>query len=291
MKKTTLIHSAWVKPMRDRWYVNNQIEGNLWLYALSVHYAKSVGANIILHTDSEGEKIFGILPYDNIYCTLNGLDKHIHHRFWAAGKMIALENSPLGYIHIDGDVFIKNVEVLNAISFKDEDIVIQNREHLGFVTGYKDLCYEQNLNLLRQYINNNTMRIIKRYERMESAYNTGIFGFKSESLKCRFLDGYWNTVKKLCSNRSFISKISTDQNACPDIILEQMHLYSLCRKYNAKVKSLFKEHDNIVEKAIEIGYTHVIGKEKYTLIYAVKKRLQKQNPELYSKVLDFTKTL
>ena len=45
------------------------------------------------------------------------------------------------------------------------------------------------------------MRIIKRYERMESAYNTGIFGFKSESLKCRFLDGYWNTVKKLCSNR------------------------------------------------------------------------------------------
>ena len=54
---------------------------------------------------------------------------------------------------------------------------------------------------------------------------------------------------------------------------------------------MFKEHDNIVEKAIEIGYTHVIGKEKYILIYAVKERLQKQNPELYSKVLDFTKTL
>jgi hypothetical protein len=259
------------------------------LFALSVHYAKSVGADIILHTDSAGEKIFGVLPYDNIHITLDKLD--LHCRFWAAGKMVAHENSPLGYIHIDGDVFIKTTQALEAITLKNEDVVFQSREYICFDSKYESTFYKYNLDLLRRHVDNDTMRLIKQYESRDNAYNTGVFGFGNENLKREFLGGYWDTANKLCRNQSFIDEVNAYQDTCPDIILEQMHLYCLCRKHNAKTKSVFQEHDNIFEKAKEIGYTHIIGKEKYSHIDEVKARLRELNPQLYSKVSDHIKTI
>jgi hypothetical protein len=281
-----LVHSAWTKPMRNRWYINDQIKSNTWLYALSVHYAKKVGANIVLHTDADGERIFGCLPYDNIYRTLDPLNKCTHHRLWASGKMIAHENSPLGCIHIDGDVFIKTEKALAAITLIDEDVVVQSVECLN--DNYISDCYNDNLNIVRKCVDNDTMRLIMQYR---GAYNTGVFGFGSENMKHEYLGNYWDTANKLCCNQQFVQEMDNNENLCPDIIVEQMHIYALCKKYNAITKFVLCERDNMQEKANEIGYTHVIGKEKYNRIDEVKNRLQQENPELFWRVLNHIKTL
>jgi hypothetical protein len=61
--------------------------------------------------------MLSFIPYDEVITDLN--DIPVHPRLWSAGKFFSLlhENAPI--IHIDGDVFIYNNEVIN----KSADLV------------------------------------------------------------------------------------------------------------------------------------------------------------------------
>jgi hypothetical protein len=123
-------HSYWSKPARSRWNIKNQTIANLWLFALSVVYLKLNRRQIVLHTDTPGERLLSCLPYDNIYRSLDALQE-THPDFWCAGKMIAYEYEPLGNIHIDGDVLLKSEAALKRLDLTDADCVVQNIESCG----------------------------------------------------------------------------------------------------------------------------------------------------------------
>jgi hypothetical protein len=101
-----LCHSYWTAPSeRQRWGIENQIVSNVCLAAVSVAFAKKIGATIALHTDLNGKEFLGWLPYNELHLSLE--QHNFHSAFWASGKILAQEREPLGSIHIDLDVFIK----------------------------------------------------------------------------------------------------------------------------------------------------------------------------------------
>ncbi len=54
------------------------------MYALSLAYLKREGATTILHTDSIEKECLKILPYDEIYTSLNNVPDWINPKFFAA---------------------------------------------------------------------------------------------------------------------------------------------------------------------------------------------------------------
>ncbi|MCL1942240.1 MAG: hypothetical protein FWF54_01630 [Candidatus Azobacteroides sp.] len=276
MKKTRFCHSVWTKPMSGlRWYIEDQLKNNLWLFALSVAYVKKSGHKIVLHTDSFGKEIYGQLPYDEIYLTLDHLD--VHERFWAAGKIYAQEAEPIGSVHIDGDVFLKKQAVYDIIGDRDVDLIVQMIEGNDTPSSLGS-CYEDNMRLILPALNKN---IPPEFNILQNtAYNCGLIKFNNPELKKRYIEGY-KTMIALCSkNQSFVKRLIADNNLCPDIVMEQWWLKSVVEYYGYKIKTVLPER----EKAETIGYTHLIGKNKYDLIPVVKERLSEISPDLYVRV-------
>jgi hypothetical protein len=280
-KKIRLCHSVWTKPMKGfRWNVADQLKQNLWLFALSVAYAKKMGAQIVLHTDQCGKEIYGFLPYDEIYLTLDTLD--VHERFWAAGKIYAQEAEPLGSIHIDGDVFLKKRKVYDIISDTKADLIVQMTEgdNTPSCLGH---TYGDNLNCLLSALGKNLPVEFNKFQ--NTAYNCGLVKFNNPELKKRYINGYKQMVRDASNAPSFVKQLTVDNDICPDLIIEQWWLKSVTDFYNYRVKSVLPEWGADIQKeANRIGYTHVIGKYKYELISTVKERLLEVAPELYKQV-------
>jgi len=279
MEKIRFCHSVWTKPMTgSRWYIEDQLKNNLWLFALSVAYVKKFGHEIVLHTDGLGKEIYGRLPYDEIHLTLDNLNAH--ERFWAAGKILAQEAEPIGSIHIDGDVFLKKRAVYDIIRDRDADVIVQMLEG-GFSIPYPGSCYGDNLNLVLSALNKNIPPEFDR--RQDSAYNCGLVKFNNPEPKNRYIKGYKEMINNCCGDQSFVKRLIADNNMCPDLIMEQWWLKSVTDHYGYKVKTVLSGHD-INEAAVKIGYTHVIGTAKYGLISVVKERLLEIAPDLFTKV-------
>ena len=86
MKKLRFCHLVWSAPMEgDRWGIKNQLYHNIWMFALSVALVKKAGHTVVLHTDSVDKDLFGFLPYDEVFTTLDSFQ--CATRFWAAGKL------------------------------------------------------------------------------------------------------------------------------------------------------------------------------------------------------------
>jgi hypothetical protein len=261
-----------------RWYIEDQLKNNLWLFALSVAWVKKFGHEIVLHTDDLGKEIYGRLPYDEIYPTLDSLD--VHERFWAAGKIYAQEAEPLHSVHIDGDVFLKKQAVYDIVGDRDADLIVQMIEG-DLAVSCPGSCYGDNLKLVLPALGNDIPAEFNR--RQNAAYNCGLVKFNDPDLKNRYIEGYKEMINNCRRNQSFTKRILTDNNLCPDIILEQWWLKSVTDHYGYKVKTVLSGHD-INEAAVRIGYTHVIGTAKYSLIPVVKERLLEIAPDLFTEV-------
>ena len=125
------IHSFSTRPLSIDLYgygALRRMAGNIWYFALSLAYLRRLGVETVLHTDTLGASLLGHLPYDAINLTLNEVPNDIHPRFWAAGKIWALQAEPVGSIHIDGDVFIKSENALRYIDSKHWDFLAQHYE-------------------------------------------------------------------------------------------------------------------------------------------------------------------
>jgi len=282
MEKVRLCHSIWTKPMKGlRWDIADQLKQNIWLFALSVAYAKKMNAEIVLHTDELGKEIFGFLPYDEIHLTLEGLN--VHERFWAAGKIFAQEAEPLGSVHIDGDVFLKKPEVYKLIKDNSADLIVQMVEG-DSTPSCLGSCYEENLNLVLSALNRNVPVEFDRNQ--DSAFNCGLVRFNNPELKRRYIEGYKEMLEFCSREQSFIKRLIANTYQCPDIIMEQWWLKSVADYYDYKVKTVLPGWggDNHGE-AKKIGFTHVIGKDKYAQIPIVKNSLLMINPDLYCMVV------
>ena len=270
-----IFQSFWTKPAIDnRWDQQGQLEANVWLFALSAIYAKKQGITLVLYTDTLGKNLLGHLPYDNICTTLDDIPSDIPTMLWAYGKFIALKEEPLGSIHIDGDVFLKKPEVIKELDMRGYDLIVQNKEYIN--STYKNIE-----NTLIKY-----GELTKEdYIASKSAFNCGVVGFTNAQLKQSYLDFYFGKTTKIASNKAIKAFMTTDKYFCADLSLEQHSLPFLARNYKTKILLRIDKEDywgkNTKVRAEQLGYQHLIGKEKYSFIDRVKLTLLTLDQDIY----------
>ena len=127
MDKLNIIHS---------FYSKNCSEENLYIHScyfiLSCLYVNQIGGNINIHTDDKFASLIESCPYKNIYVDMNDC-YNAPSDFFAYPKLLALKKEPLGTIHIDGDVFLKDSVILDLLKFNDYDCITQNLELRKFI--------------------------------------------------------------------------------------------------------------------------------------------------------------
>ena len=280
------IHSYFSRPYlskNNRWQQQNEHFTALWLFALSMEYIHQSNHEIVLFTDDYGKTLFDNLGYDKIFPELNQLQKlNFHERFWAAGKIIALQNSPIGDVHIDGDVFLKNEKLCRYILNVDCDLIVQNSEYAFIEDLHTHYWYAYTL---LEKITPNMQSIINKEN---LALCCGIVGFKNTELKDKFCTGYFENLRKI--HKYDLELLQ--QCSSPDLVFEQLYLYQCAKEMNTKVELLLGEgwDENSDKKAMEKGYCHLITDAKQSELQKVKDKLKQLNPELYNKVLELTKS-
>jgi len=277
-----LCHSIWTKPVFQ--LHSNPIEilkMNMWFISLSVSYARKLNATIVLHTDDIGKRIFEYLPYDEIYTSLTDIETSEY--FWAAGKIKAQFLEPLGSVHIDGDVFLKKEGLNNLIVFGENDVLVQSEESINEV-------YLSHIEMYRRWLGKSKFQQI--FTPPIKAYNCGLIGFNNEVLKDNYIKNY-NQLVGFCSANKNVVKYMAGHTSTfiPDIIAEQMTLPKLVKEADLKVKFLLPNDENMQYEAIKIGYTHVLGGNKFAHLDKVKERLLEVDKELFYKTKAHIDTL
>lgn len=269
-----LVHSLNTRPLFIDCYgvaPLRRLAGNIWYYSLSVAYAKAAGAEIVLHADSLGAALLGHLPYDEIHLTLDGMPRELHPRFWAAGKIWALEAEPAGSVHIDGDVFLKCPGIVADIESADWDFIAQHYESSEWYEKENVLfdrcpeaCVSRGLDVHRH-----------------GAFNTGVIGFRDRCLKNRFI----TTYKALAIEFSGKCRglLDVEANLTPDVIIEQRHAYQLCSRERARVKLILPGETGHCQTATAIGYQHVLTSSKFGCLDKCRAVLKKISPEIHRK--------
>ena len=273
MSKARVYHSFWSKPLLEERFdrsVISQLESTLLFTAIGIAYAKKLDIEIVLHTDDYGAAMFGFLPYDEVYTTLNGHD--IHKSLWASGKMIALAHEPLGSCHLDMDAWIKKPEGRDFIFGSGKDLIAQNLEDSRstyqaikqVVSSHVDLSKHIDLITSENY----------------RAYNCGLIRINNQELKDKWLKAYWDITNTLDQKRPH----NLSEKYCiPDLISEQWILYQLCGQNSFNVDTICEGWDD-TENAKRYGYTHLISEGKYKVNHRLRIILKKLDIDLYEKV-------
>lgn len=275
-----IVHSLWAKPMQsNRWFLENQLPKSVWLYGLSLHYAQKITDEVVLYTDKVGSEYLSCLPYTEIIDYGNELNT-IDPKWWAYGKIKAIEKEPLGSIHIDGDVFLKSEKILPVLK-KKADVVCQMLEKGGHFEGayipqfryFKKVCSEE---LMRH----------------KQAFNGGVFGFFCEELKGLFLQEYKSLIDRATSDVGIMRKM--DGKYEPNIMAEQWLVSYLAEKLGSRVNFILDpievdKRNSLNAVADELGFVHAWGKVKYeeAFLNKVKSILKQENYKLYKKIKDY----
>ena len=280
MIKNHFTHSLWTAPMaNDR----NKLETNAFIFALSLAYLKKLGCTVNLHTDSLGANLLSGIGYDNVYLTANELPKDVSPKIFAYIKSMALQNEPLGTVHIDGDVFIKTEECLDRIFNHDCDCVLQSCEAcLPWVASHRAFIIPF---LSEHLLSTGKMLYIYDYD-----FNVGVIGFFNEDLKNLYIQNYQQLALSLSKYKYLYLVNSEDGHFfIPDLVFEQQLIVNLteCSKvrFVLPVDSLdyIKDRNQIAK---EMGYTHLLTDSKYQpdIIEKVKNKLKEIDPNCFNKV-------
>lgn len=253
-----------------------RLVGTLIYSAMSLCWVKCWGHEIVLHTDTAGKKLLGFLPYDEIHLTLDEMKgAHVHPRFWAAAKMFAMENEPLGSIHIDNDVFIKRKKAYDLIEQDDSDLMVQEYES-GDNYDMFTKVYDTHV----QFLSDKGVDI-----NLAGAFNTGILRFNNPELKDMFIRTYKDIVAHVSELSSgFLD--NDDPDGIPDLIAEQKLIHQMCGKHGYKVFELLGETRNVSTWAHDIGYQHLLTSMKYTKLEKVLEMLSQVCPMVYIRVAE-----
>lgn len=160
-------------------------------YTLSCLYANESGIDLTLHTDSKFAE-FIYAPYKNIKITMDNVPD-IHKLIWAYSKFISLDKEPLGTIHIDGDVFLKDKSIINQLDFSEYDCMVQSLEVDGRVPiwpyqyTYKAVKHLEYPNFIENKV-------------PEISINNGVLGINNEKLWTLYRDTYWEMINKFTQN-------------------------------------------------------------------------------------------
>lgn len=268
--KNRFVHVFWSKPMlcdfkESRWNVGNQYEQTLALSALSLACLKAHGQEVVLYTDTKGKELLECLNYDKIYTIFD--DLQIKNDFWAAGKIVALQNEPLDSILIDNDLFLYDGALIDALA---ESNVIGS--HLEKTEQYKQIIqigqnHFSHLNGANEY-----------------STNTGIIKCYDLRKKTMFIQAYFNILKVLNNSQTLELFKTVGKGAfCPDLLAEQFNFHKICKPKHL-VQSL---DDNSQIK----GFVHLLAFEKYLKMPIILDILQNQFLDYYHLVINKWKDL
>ena len=283
------VHSYWTRPVLEkRWGYEPEelLRGDLLTFALSVGYIKSLGHEIVLYTDDYGKELLGYLPYDEIYTTLNDIPEDVPSMMWAYGKFFAMQNEPLGSIHIDGDVFIKKQECIDKIQEGEYDVFCQNLGREPIREG-KQIHFAA-WKLLRQLNLDWGSYNTSGYHQ----YNVGILRIMNQELKEKYFNFFFNMSNQV-KNNNYASEAIKQSAFCPiSMISEQQILYEMIQQDGWTIKTLINRIGDCGYIDLEsendynlIGYQHVLGAQKYHIFEDLKIQLLLLNPELYETIM------
>lgn len=268
--KPALIHSWWTRPLELDMYGTDRLRkltGDVWMFALSLAYARREGFRIELHTDSLGAALLGHLPYDGLHRTLDAMPPELCPRFWAAGKIWALAAAGDGVVHIDGDVFIKRAALLDIRP--DADLVVQSIErHSDWLWQREEPCPGWN----------DFCRRFGMYPQPggDVNYNNGVLGIFNPELRREYTDSYKRFV--LEASVRFGRELTEARGATPDLFIEQLWLYELAESRGDRAQLVLPEGEH---QAAVLGYQHLVTQHKYDLVPKVRETLRRYFPDIY----------
>lgn len=263
--KNRFAHVFWSKPTlqsfkNSRWNIGNQYEQTLALSALSLACLKAHDQEVVLYTDKKGKELLQDLGYDQIYTIFD--DLQINKEFWAAGKIVALQNEPLDSILIDNDLFLYDGDLIDKLS---EINIIGS--HLEKTKQYKQIIQ----------IGQNSFSHLQGAN--EYSTNTGIMKCFDLRKKTMFIQAYFQTIKTL-NNPDTLNLFKTVGKGafCPDLLAEQFNFHKIC-----KPKHLVQALDD--NSQIK-GFVHLLAFEKYLKMPIILNKLKEQFPNYYNLVLN-----
>lgn len=276
-QKIKLIHSFSTKPLENKsmYYIDNlhHLISDIWMYTLSAAYARREGFDIELYTDSLGALLLSKAPYTKIHTDLDNISNDIHPRFWACGKVYALEAAGNNTIHIDGDVFIKDAKLLDV---GKTDFIVQNEESSNYVeTGEANRIDKDFASFLQEYGIDTSI---------STPYNMGVIGIFNPALRDKYISAYKDLAIKISSK--FQESLNKD-NITPDLFVEQLQFSQLSENYKGTV---------IIHKGakeVPKGYQHLVTSAKYQdkIVNKVKQTLKVFFPEIYKKTLKLCRNI
>ena len=237
-------------------------------FILSCLYAKNSGFELALHCDNKTKDFLEMAPYDEIITDIEGCEWP-GKRLYAFGKFIAMKDEPLGTIHIDGDVFLKNPELKNILEFSNYDCIVQNIEWPIEPWGY---LWNESADCFKNCEYPSWAKPL-----CNEMYNCGVIGINNKELKDLYFDTY-NWMAQQYKEKGI------DCHSVPDLIIEQQFLKDLTDHFGYSVKQVLDFED--LSSANKIGYQHVLGGAKEPNVHKVLKLIKKYNLEIYNKLTD-----
>lgn len=239
-----VFQTFWTKPM-----MGDLLQTNLHIAAISLFYAHRSGYAVHMHTDSKGMELLADYGYDRLLPTLDNIPEDIPASIFAYGKILAIECEPLGAVHTDYDVFLKQPCIDVFFDNPGIDILLQCRE----VKNTK--FYEELRNQLKDIGVPSELAIDHPIPS-----NVGVIGFNNEELRKEYVHRY-----KACVE---FYKNKTNHTISPDLFFEQINIDYLVHQGEYNVFYLLGNVDYWSDQhhfiANRIGYQHLQGEWKYT---------------------------
>ncbi|MFN8844096.1 MAG: DUF6734 family protein, partial [Chryseotalea sp.] len=197
-------------------------EYHLMSWTLSCLQLKQFYPEVTLHADSVSARMLIDtlkLPYDNVICDLNCLDKY-HPKLWALPKVHTYSKQKSPFLHIDGDVFIWNEFDEDLLRSK---LIAQNEESAT-------IYYENILRSLEEVLSYFPTEIVneRKLANPVHAFNAGILGGND----IEFFEEYATKAFQFVDNNVLnLSKVNVSNF---NIFFEQYLFYCLVRSKNKR---------------------------------------------------------
>lgn len=273
MNQIRIVHSFRGKKSNN-FEDKNWLAVNACLYGLSALLCKKHGYYIKLYCDDMFYKYLKDTGIEDLY---DEIDLSVNNYplppkgIYADTKFRAMQNEPIGTVHLDGDVLLFNKNILNNIIHTPFDVLIQHKETKKNCSG--TFWYESTQSL-KNCDKPNWVNPV-----CNEMYNCGVVCIKNEKLKQEYFDTYW----KMYNEYSKKGAIDSNMPSVPDIIIEQQYLVDLCKYREYKVRTILPEL-YVHETAKNLGYSHLIGSGKFHHFTKVLKVIYKYNKEIYFKL-------
>lgn len=285
-----IIQSFWPKPFISRCHygiensnINDILKKNIDYYNLSARIFKNIGYNIEIFTDEQGAELFKNNNEGQVIRKdlekING-DKYSPN-LWSFSKLYSLYLAAEDYnnkiIHVDNDIFFKDIEYIKNKIMSNWEILVQSKEDGVFFNRYYKRSIEGFCDIFK----------LDLYQRLDLttynyAYNCGFLGFKNREYIIDFYTKYKNFydivnqdkiglekylyLKNMFAPIHFLDGIKININC----ILEQSQIVNFCNNRNLYVQEILPKflwpnlyNGYCLNDIPKIGYKHFAGHKKF----------------------------